>query len=160
MDRGGPAEPLGIAGLVTVVKLFEVWHGFRGGGTRAALQRNIAPIRGELRQTLEAGRSCADTKAATLCRNLLAVESALWTFARVEGVEPTNNHAERVLRRGVLWRKNAFGCHSDAGCRFVERILTVVQTRRLQDRNVLEFLRESLLTHRTERASPKLLGIG
>ena len=48
-----------------------------------------------------------------------------------EGVEPTNNHIERLLRSGVLWRKNAFGCHNEAGCRFVERILTVTQTLRL-----------------------------
>ena len=54
--------------------------------------------------------------------------------------EPTNNHAERLRRRGVLWRKNAFGCHSAAGCRFVERMLTAVQTRRLQGHSVLRTL--------------------
>ena len=52
-------------------------------------------------------------------RNLLDVEPALWTFLYNKGVEPTNNHIERLLRPGVLWRKNAFGCHSAAGCRFV-----------------------------------------
>jgi transposase len=79
-----------------------------------------------------AGGRCADAKAAALCQNLLAVEPALWTFLYKEGVEPTNNHTERLLRPGVLWRKNAFGCHSEAGCRFVEPILTVTQTLRLQ----------------------------
>ena len=49
--------------------------------------------------------------------------------------------------RGVLWRKNAFGCQSEAGCRFVERMLTVVQTRRLQGRSVLDYLYDALRWH-------------
>ena len=65
-----------------------------------------------------------------------------------EGIEPTNNHAERLLRRGVLWRKNAFGCVSERGCRFVERLLTVVQTRRLQGKGVLSYLHAALVAHR------------
>jgi transposase len=62
----------------------------------------------------------------------LKVEAALWTFARVEGLEPTNNAAERALRPAVLWRKRSFGCHSAGGCRFVERLLSAVQTLRLR----------------------------
>jgi transposase len=81
----------------------------------------------------------------------------LWTFLYKKGVEPTNNHIERLLRPGVLWRKNAFGCHSESGCRFVERILTVVQTLRLQKRPVLEFLYQSLCSHRSGHTAPKLL---
>ncbi len=82
---------------------------------------------------------------------------ALWRFVVTEGVEPTNNHAERLLRRGVLWRKNAFGSHSEDGCRFVERLLTVVQTRRLQGRSVLRYLYEALVAHRGGLPSPLLL---
>lgn len=105
-------------------------------------------------EALERGRGWADTKAATFYANLLAWEPALWTFAAVEGVEPTNNHAERLLRSGVLWRKNAFGCPSESGCRFVERMLTVVQTLRLQQRPVLDYLYLALVTHRsTERCA-------
>lgn len=73
------------------------------------------------------------------------------------GVEPTNNHMERLLRPGVLWRKNAFGSHSEAGCRFVERMLTVVQTLRLQQRPILEFLYQSLSAHRQGHQVPRLL---
>ncbi len=159
VDRGEAALPLGTALQAVTEKLFETWHSFRGGGLdRAGLQREIAPLRVELRQTLESGCACADRKAARLCRNLLELEPALWTFAAHADVAPTNNHAERVLRRAVLWRKNAFGCHSAAGCRFVERILTVVQTRRLQQRNVLEFLVQSLSAHRAGLPSPRLIG--
>jgi len=92
-----------------------------------------------------------------LCGNLLAVEPALWTFLYKTGVEPTNNHIERLLRSLVLWRKNAFGCHSDDGCRFVERIMTVVQTLRLQKRPILEFLYQSVSAHRKGHLAPSLL---
>ena len=81
-------------------------------------------------------------------RDVLAIEPALWTFVRRDGVEPTNNHIERPLRPGRALAKNAFGCHSEDGCRFVERILTVVQTLRLQKCPVLDFLYQSLLAHR------------
>ena len=111
----------------------------------------------ELHEALERGCACADAKAATFCANLLALEPALWTFAQVEGVEPTNNHAERLLRSGVLRRKNAFGCHSEAGCRFAERMLTVVQTLRLQKRSVLDYLYRALVAHRSGAPAPALL---
>jgi transposase len=77
-----------------------------------------------------------------------------------EGIEPTNNHAERLLRRGVLWRKNAFGCHSAEGCRFVERLLTVVQTCRLQGRPVLRYLHDAVVAHRQGLPAPSLLSAG
>jgi transposase len=158
VDRNGDGKDIGDMGLTAVEVVFALWHGFRGGGlSRGQLQRQIAPVRQTLREWLELGCACKDRKAAAFCANVLAVEPALWTFVRQEGVEPTNNHIERLLRPGVLWRKNAFGCHSEDGCRFVERILTVVQTRRLQKRPVLEFLYQSLLAHRQAQKAPQLL---
>jgi len=124
---------------------------------RPALGRKLEPLVEELRLALEQGSGCADSKVIAFCDNLLALYPALWLFAGVEGVEPTNNHAERILRMGVLWRKNAFGCHSESGCRFVERILTVVQTLRLQKRSVLDFLEESVIAHRSGTPSPALV---
>jgi transposase len=157
VDRGGAGKEYGQLGLEVVQILFHEWHLFRGGGSRAALQRELQPLRETMRSWLEEGARSRDRKAATLCGNLLAVEPALWTFLYKKEVEPTNNHIERLLRPGVLWRKNAFGCHSESGCRFVERILTVVQTRRLQKRPVLEFLYQSLCNHRSGHPAPKLL---
>jgi len=157
VDRGGAGQEYGHLGLATVTILFHHWHLFRGGGSRAALHRDLEPLREALRSWLEEGARCDDAKAAALYGNLLAVEPALWTFLYKKDVEPTNNHIERVLRTGVLWRKNAFGCHSEAGCRFVERILTVAQTLRLQKRPVLEFLYQSLCSHRSGCPAPKLL---
>jgi transposase len=158
VDRGGPARAIGDAGLAIVKRVFKAWHSFRGGGcSRKRLQLRLSPVAKELRQVLERGCACADAKVAQFCANLIALEPALWRFVVTRGVEPTNNHAERVLRRGVLWRKNAFGCHSDQGCRFVERILTVVQTLRLQQRNVLNFLYDALCAHRARQQGPNLV---
>jgi transposase len=159
IDRGGPADAIGRTGLEVVECLFADWWALRRGELdREGLQARLDPIARELQGVLEAGRGCADPKAATFCANLLALYPALWLFAAIEGVEPTNNHAERVLRAGVLWRKNAFGCHSAAGCRFVERMLTVVQTLRLQQRPVLDYLYRAIQAHRAGLPTPQLLG--
>lgn len=157
VDRGGVAKDYGELGLAAVHILFHEWHLYRGGGSRAALQRELTPLREAMRGWLGEGAGCADSKAAALCGNLLSVEPALWTFLYKAGVEPTNNHIERLLRAGVLWRKNAFGSHSEGGCRFTERLLTVVQTLRLQKRPVLEFLYQSLSAHRRDYQAPKLV---
>jgi transposase len=158
IDRGGPADALGRAGLEVVECLFADWWAFRSGELdRPGLQARLDPIARELQGVLERGCSCVDSKAATFCANVLALYPALWLFAAIEGVEPTNNHAERILRLGVLWRKNAFGCHSAAGCRFVERMLTVVQTLRLQRRPVLDYLYRAIVAHRVGLPAPQLL---
>ena len=68
------------------------------------------------------------------------MEPALWTFARVAGVEPTNNAVERALRGPVLWRKGSYGTDGAAGSRFVESILTAVASCRQQGRDVLGFV--------------------
>jgi hypothetical protein len=106
------------------------------------------------------GLDSRDAGLARHCERLLARYPMLWLFSTVEGVEPTNNHAERVQRRAVLWRKKSFGCQSPRGCRFVERILTVVQSLRLQGRNTLEFLGRSIASHRQGLQTPTLCSIG
>lgn len=161
IDRGGPAEAIGRVGLEVVECLFADWWSFRRGELdRPGLQARVERMARELQSVLEQGCSCADSKAATFCTNVLALYPALWLFAAIEGIEPTNNHAERILRLGVLWRKNAFGCHSAAGCRFVERMLTVVQTLRLQNRSVLDYLVRAIEAHRSGLPAPQLLGQG
>jgi transposase len=158
VDRGGPAKRLGQKLQRIAERVFAQWHLFRGGGFgRAELQRRLDGTAEELERLLKGGRRCADTKAAAFCANVLGLVPAVWRFVVTDGVEPTNNHAERLLRRGVLWRKNSFGCTSAAGCRFVERLLTVVQTRRLQGRSVLRYLYEALVAHRKGLPAPSLL---
>jgi transposase len=98
-----------------------------------------------------------DARVAKFCENLIHLESALWTFAKTEGVEPTNNYMERLVRLAVLWRRRSFGCNSEVGCRFVERILTVVQTCRLKKRNTVEYLRQAVAAYRAGKPCPSLI---
>lgn len=94
-----------------------------------------------------------------MCAEILKMEAAMWTFAAVEGVEPTNNFAERNLRATVIWRKGSFGTHSAEGSRFVERIMTVVASLRLQRRNVFDYLVQASEAHLRRLAPPSLLPI-
>ena len=114
-------------------------------------------MRPEVQYRLEQGAACSCAKTAGVCAEILKVEAALWTFARVEGLERTNNAAERALRPAVLWPKRSFGCHSEGGCRFVERLLSAVQTLRLRGRAVLEYFAEALDAHRHGLPATKLL---
>jgi transposase len=85
------------------------------------------------------------------------VEPALWTFVRVEGVEPTNNAAERALRHAVQWRKTSYGTDSAGGSRFVETMLTVVTTCRQQKRNVWAYLTACCQAYYAGATPPSLL---
>jgi transposase len=162
IDRGGPSQHVGRQGLKIVKKVFAAWHAFQGGRcTRAQLEAQLDPVAVRLSRVLLEGAILGEDKAvATFCENVLALEAALWTFVTTAGVEPTNNFMERLLRRAVLWRKRSFGSRSQAGLRFVERILTVVQTRRLQGQSVLDYLHDALRAHRAGQPCPKLVPTG
>ncbi len=139
-------------------EVFTIWHLFRGGGCdREEMAKKMLPLALALQEMLVTLSQSGESKLARFCSRLLELQPALWTFVTEEGVEPTNNHGERVQRLAVLWRKCCFGCHSETGCRFVERLLTVVQTLRLQKRSVLEFLTTALQAHRAGNSSPSLL---
>lgn len=104
------------------------------------MQAQAKPIKGQVKQLLEAGTRSTHAKTRRTCQNILKVAESLWTFVRVAGVEPTNNAAERALRRAVLWRRKSFGTQSVTGSRFVECILTVVTSLRQQKCDVLKYL--------------------
>jgi transposase len=141
IDRGGAAAPVGRWGLTEIERLFALWHRFRAGECdRKELQRRLIPLQARLGRLLRRGQESPDRKAAGLCRELTKWWAALWTFARVDGVEPTNNMAERALRPAVLWRKGSIGSDSEAGSRFAERLLTVVASCRQQGRPLLACL--------------------
>jgi transposase len=158
LERSAKSKQIGQACLDIKDKVFEVWHLYRGGGIPwKAMDEKMAPLMLQLADVLQSGERSRDRKLARFCARVMQVYPALWTFVVVAGVEPTNNHAERVQRLAVLWRKNCFGCHSDTGCRFVERLLTVVQTLRVQKRSVFQYLKAALTAHRKGKATPKLL---
>jgi|SRR6516165_476502 transposase len=157
-ERGGKAKAVAEACLAVQRRVFELWHLFRGGGcSRVQLDRRLYEPMIELLEVLRRGARCREPKTRRFCARLLTVYPSLWTFVIQEGVEPTNNHAERLLRRAVVWRRRSFGCRSAAGCRFAERILTAVQTLRLQGRSVVQFLQETVAAHRSGRAGPPLV---
>lgn len=158
---GGKAKALGEQWLATQKLVFELWHLFRGGGcTRDELEDRMVPHIDALGELLHAGMRSRDAALARRCERLIDRYPLLWLFVTVEGVEPTNNHGERVQRRAVIWRRRSFGTQSAAGSQFVERILTAVETLRLQKRNVLEFLSETLAATREGRPAPTLCAVG
>jgi transposase len=157
LERGGKARRISQGCLDVHRQVFELWHLYRGGTLSfEQLDEAIHPLILRLQELLRAGGRSWDRKLARHCERVLAVSPALWAFMVFDGVEPTNNHAERVLRRAVLWRRRSFGCHSADGCRFVERILTVVQSLRLQGRSVLSFLHKTISAHRAGLKAPSL----
>ena len=142
IDRRNGGAGIGEDLLTHADILLGQWKRVRDGTlTRAGFRRfYLAWIREEVLALLGRGARCGCAATAGVCRELLAVEPALYTFSAVEGVEPTNNAAERALRHAVCWRKTSYGTDSAAGSRFVERVLTAVATCRQQGRHVLEFL--------------------
>lgn len=158
IDRGGVAKAIGEDLLFHSDMLFSMWYKVRDGTRRRRwLERQIDGwLRAEVQGLLERGAGCGCAKTAGVCAEILKLEPALWTFARHAGVEPTNNAVERALRPAVLKRKRSFGCQSEAGCRFVERLLSVTQTLRLRQRCALDYLVEALVAHRHGLPAPKL----
>jgi transposase len=158
VDRASAGSPIGEELLCCAEDLFTWWYRVRDGTlSRSTFRRYVASLRQWVRCQLEAGIACACAKTAGTCRELLAVEPALWTFVRVEGVEPTNNAAERALRHAVQWRKTSHGTESQAGSHFVGNILSVVATCRQQGRNVLDYLTQCCYAHLMRSVPPSLL---
>ena len=156
--RGGRSEEIGDALLAQAHQMFTWWHRVRQGTLKRSTFRSyMTPLRREVERLLEAGSRCGVSKTAGTCRDILKRREALWTFVQVEGVEPTNNTAERSIRPGVLWRKGSFGTQSEEGSRFVESMMTVVATLKQQQRNVLEYLTAACEAALRGEAAPSLL---
>ena len=142
-------KEFGTAALALTKRLFKIWHAFQEHDDRERLIAEIAPIKAQLRKLLEhAGRKSKRTRFhRVFANNLLKLWPALWTFVTVEGVEPTNNAAERALRGPVIHRRVSHGTQSEDGERFIERILSASVTCRLQGRSLFAYLRELLGAH-------------
>jgi transposase len=139
-------KEFGEAGLSIAGRLFAAWHEYQCDRDRARLLVQVAPLQAELRALLErAARKSTTTKRYRLfATNLLKRWPALWTFSLVDGVEPTNNHAERGLRGAVIYRKLSLGSQSGQGERTIERLLTASITCRLQRRSLFAYLTDVL----------------
>lgn len=165
-ERTGASAEIGKSLLEQEKELFNLWHQYRNDQfTRSELEQVVEPIKIKiLSQLQEAAALDIGAKEKTplaqtvrTCRNLLKLEVALWLFITEEGVEPTNNAAERAIRPAVIWRRTSFGSDSAAGSLFVSRLLTVVSSLKLQERNIFDFLVESVSAHRAGNVPPSLL---
>lgn len=139
-------------------ELFRHWSRCRDGTiTRRGFERLMPPIRHRIDSLLLRGVFSENPRLIGMCRELYDHRDWLWTFLEVEGVEPTNNAAERSLRHAVIWRKLSFGTQSAAGSRFVETLLTTIETCRQQQRNVFEFVTQTVTSHFRNQTGPSLL---
>jgi transposase len=156
--RGEVSEEIGEALLAQAHQMFTWWHRVREGTLqRSTFRSYMTPLRREVERLLEAGSRCGVPQTAGTCRDILKRREALWTFVQVDGVEPTNNTAERSLRPGVQWRKGSCGTQGEEGSRFVESMMTVVATLKQQQRNVLEYLTAAHEAALRGEAAPSLL---
>lgn len=156
-ERDGPAGAMGKELLGYTGVLFEYWHDYKDGKLGAEQFRAwMTPLREQIERVLERGAKAKIARVSGSCANILEHKVALWTFVDHDGVEPTNNHAERELRAFVLWRRRSFGTQSERGNRFAERVMTVAHTARKQGRNVLEFLTETCKAKLGKAPSPSL----
>jgi transposase len=165
-ERTGASREIGTGLLERSYRLFHWWHRVRDGTmSKELFIEAVEMLRVGIHQELmsaaaiEIGSKEKSSLAKTVrtCRKLLKVESALWTFVYRDGVEPTNNSAERALRPAVIWRNLSFGSQSQAGSEFVARMLTVNHSLKLQGRSVLDFLTQSCLAARLGMQPPSLI---
>lgn len=157
IDSGdGTKKRLGHDLMRPTRKMFALWARCRDGTlTRADFQLQMKPIRKEIEDLLLRGKFAGIGMADELWRH----RERLWTFVDVEGVEPTNNASERALRHAVIWRKLSFGTQSERGSRFVETMLTVVETCRQQSRNVFAFVSTAVEAHFNHQPKPSLTSV-
>ncbi len=136
--------------------LFALWQKVRDGTlSRHAFVGQMQPIRARVEEYLL--RGYFDARVSGFCKELWEHRERLWTFVDVDGVEPTNNGAEQALRHAVIWRKLSFGTQSASGSRFVESLLTVIETCRRQHRNVFQWLIEAVQADFNGQVAPSLM---
>lgn len=167
-ERSGMSREVGAALLTQQEQLFELWHRLRDGTLeRTQFVLEVEPLRQSVHQLLTdaSGYALADgektplAKTVRTCRQLLKLESALWRFVGVEGLEPTNNAAEQAIRPAVLWRKCSYGSQTAPGSLFVGRMMTVVTSLRRQQRHVLDYLADACHAKRQGLSAPSLLPV-
>ena len=142
VEREGESGRIGKAMQGEVERMFTWWHRVRDGTlARSTFRVYMRTVQRRFEGLLAEGEQGPHLKTSKTCAMLLKRRDALWTFVYFDGVEPTNNGAEQVVRHGVIMRKISYGTHSQEGSRFVERMLTVHATLRRQRRHILDFMR-------------------
>lgn len=138
--------------------MFQHWRCYQEGKLSwETFRRYMSPVRNEINALLLRGKFSGNKRLVGMCTELSKHRPWLWTFVEVRGIEPTNNTAERALRPAVIYRKLSFGTQSESGSRFVERMLTVTETCRLQKRSAYDYLVEAVTAHFLRKTPPSLL---
>ncbi len=157
-ERSGTSKEIGIELLNQTNCLFHHWHQFKEGViNRHTLKRKTKAIRTFIEGLLRRGQRSKNKKTAGMCRNIHPYSSALWRFLETEGIEPTNNLAEQMIRTLAIWRKTSFGTQSKEGTLYMERIMTTVATCKLQQKNILTYLTDVVKSHINKTDPPSLL---
>jgi hypothetical protein len=115
----------------------------------------MRPIRAEVESLLL--RDYFNARTSGFCKGLWERRQDLWIFVKVKGGEPTINAAEQALCQAVIWRKLWFGTQSAEGNRLVERLLTVVEICRREQRNVFSWPVETVEARSSGKAASSLL---
>lgn len=161
IDRRTAGSAIGRDLLGLSDELFRLWRRVRDGTLTkarfAGLMHAERDFRTRFRAALERGEACGCAKTAGTCRELLDREVSLYRFAFTDGVEPTNNAAERAVRHGVLWRKQSHGPKSAAGAAYLAHIWSVVETCRQHGKNVWEYLTACVAAGAAGGPMPSLL---
>ena len=142
-------KEFGEAGLDLCERVFWAWEVFGHTSDRRELKLTIRRLRREFKPIISryASKRARNKYCRGMARNLIKAWPALWTFAARDGVQPTNNHAERALRSAVIYRKLSLGSQSHGGERRIERLLSAHTTCRLQDRSLFVYLTDALTAH-------------
>jgi transposase len=159
VDSGnGQAQHLGHALLKPTQELFRLGKRVRDGTlTHVGMKRQMKPLRQQMDRLLLRGIFSGNPRLYGMCRELYTHRERLWTFLAHPGLAPTNNASERALRHAVIWRKLSFGTQSEHGSRFVETLLTVIETCRQQGKKVWAFLTQALEAYYAKKTPPSLL---
>lgn len=150
--------------LALHARLFRLWHRFGaepeiryGPVTREQLIAKSIPLEKKFFALADRYVDSGDKDVRNLALAILKNFERFFAFLRNDGVEPTNNAAERALRCAVQWRKTSFGSRSAQGEVAAARLLTVKSTCRMQSREPLRYLASTIRAHRCDQPAPSLL---
>ncbi len=142
-------KEFGETGLTLCERVFWAFEVFQHTSDRQELKRTVRSLQREYKPIIRsyAAKRARNKRCRGMARNLLKLWPALWSFAKHEGVQPTNNHAERALRGAVIYRKLSLGSQSKDGEQRIGRLLSAHTTCRLQHRSLFAYLTDAIAAH-------------
>lgn len=157
-QRDNDAGKIGDELLFHQNKIFYYWNKYKSGVIEfAKLDKAISIIKKSLKSCLNNAINCSHKRTTGTCKNILKYFESLFTFTKHEGIEPTNNHGERQIRKYVIYRKLSFGTQSERGSRFIERIFSISATCKQQGKNTIDYIKQVIINFNCGLPPPELL---